>query len=126
LGFTAGTAAVLDGDTMAKVWPSAGARSISMMPIAPPAPPLLSTTTGWPSSRPRPSLMARAITSVEPPAANGTISLTGRLGKAWARTPCDQAAAPDAAAAMKCLRCIMGSSPVAVSLGTRTRAHRRL
>ena len=42
--------------------------------------PLFSTTTDWPSSRPAYSETRRAIRSVDPPAANGTTNLMGRLG----------------------------------------------
>jgi hypothetical protein len=47
--------------------------AIAAVPSEPPAPPRLSTTTDWPSAWRRPSAITRPITSVEPPAANGTI-----------------------------------------------------
>src|SRR3954454_12420184 len=52
--------------------------------MAPPAPPLLSTYTDWPSAADNFSATRRAATSVEPPGGNGTKARTGRLGQAWA------------------------------------------
>jgi hypothetical protein len=80
----AGFAAVMEGVAMTSVYPSGAARTISIVPTMPPAPPLLSTMTGCPSCFPNGSAMMRATTSVEPPGANGTIILTGRVGYAWA------------------------------------------
>jgi hypothetical protein len=45
-----------------------------------PAPGLLSTITGWPSSRAMPSLMTRAMMSLPPPDVKGTMMRTGRSG----------------------------------------------
>ena len=49
-------------------------------PTVPPAPTTFSTTICWPSVRDMCSLTTRAATSVGPPAANGTIRVTGRDG----------------------------------------------
>src|SRR5260370_7281560 len=49
--------------------------------MVPPAPVTFSITTGCPSDCPMRSPTTRAITSVAPPAANGTIMVTGRDGK---------------------------------------------
>jgi hypothetical protein len=46
----------------------------------PPAPPTFSTTTCWPSARVIDSASTRATVSLGPPAANGTIIVTGRVG----------------------------------------------
>jgi hypothetical protein len=43
-----------------KVWPSAGLRCTSCMPILPLAPGRLSTTTGWPSNSASRGAMMRA------------------------------------------------------------------
>src|SRR6218665_786981 len=64
------------------VWPSAGARAASAMPMLPLAPLRLSTTKDWPSTACRRSAMARATMSVAPPGGKGTISRTGRVGEA--------------------------------------------
>ena len=50
--------------------------------MVPPAPPTFSTTTVWPSGARMRSAMMRAVVSVEPPGGKGTISVTGRVGKA--------------------------------------------
>src|ERR1700719_4071163 len=49
--------------------------------MVPPAPVTFSITTGCPSDCPIRSPTTRAITSVGPPAANGTIMVIGRDGK---------------------------------------------
>ena len=54
------------------------------MPRLPLAPVLFSTTTCWPSTRARCWPTSRAAMSVEPPAANGTITWIGRFGHCWA------------------------------------------
>src|SRR6478736_885719 len=51
-----------------------------MVPSAPAAPPTFSTTTGWPRSLRICSAARRAMMSVLPPAANGTIRRMGRFG----------------------------------------------
>ena len=48
------------------------------------APALFSTITCWPNTRPKCCPTSRAAMSVEPPAANGTITWTGRFGHCWA------------------------------------------
>jgi hypothetical protein len=52
----------------------------------PPAPPIFSITTGWPSSSPIRCANNRASTSLGPPAANGLIMVMGRVGHCWAST----------------------------------------
>ncbi len=59
-------------------------------PTVPPPPALFSTMIGWPRCFEAASANARSVMSVEPPAAHGTISVIGRVGKSCAR------AAPDA------------------------------
>src|SRR4051812_14272613 len=54
------------------------------MPIEPPAPPTVSTTTVWPSGARMYSAMMRAAVSVEPPGGKGTTSVTGFAGKVCA------------------------------------------
>ena len=52
-------------------------RTWAMLPSAPPT---FSIMIGWPSEARIPSVTIRAIVSVGPPAANGTMSVIGRLG----------------------------------------------
>src|SRR5690242_1842278 len=66
------------------VLPSGAASAIALAPIAPPAPPRLSTTSGRPSSRAMPSAAMRPMMSVEPPGGNGMIKRSGFAGYDWA------------------------------------------
>src|SRR5947207_3733062 len=50
--------------------------------MLPPAPPRVSITTCWPHTSESRSPMTRAMMSVAPPAANGTITRTKRFGQA--------------------------------------------
>src|SRR5258706_15284183 len=50
------------------------------MPILPPAPERLSTTTDWPKLALNFCAMMRPIVSIPPPGANGTINRIGRVG----------------------------------------------
>src|SRR5450432_3797618 len=50
------------------------------MPMLPPAPARLSTTTCWPHASDNFAATTRAITSVGPPGANGTIMRTAFVG----------------------------------------------
>src|SRR5262249_42221070 len=61
---------------------------MATMPVVPPAPALFSITNCWPSRRDIRSANMRANTSVLPPAANGTTTVTGFDGQ----TSCAQAA----------------------------------
>src|SRR6218665_3164916 len=70
------------GAPSTSVWPSAGARAASAMPVLPLAPLRVSTSQDWPSTACRRSAMARETMSVAPPGGKGTISRTGRLGEA--------------------------------------------
>src|SRR5262249_52602478 len=54
-----------------------------IMPRVPPAPPIFSTTSVWPSVRDIWSPTRRVTTSVGPPAANGTMTVIGLFGY-WA------------------------------------------
>ena len=51
----------------ASVYPSAGDFAMASMPIAPPAPPLFSTITCWPSCAESLSASGRATPSLVPP-----------------------------------------------------------
>ena len=77
---------------MATVYPSGVARATRLPAIVPPAPAVFSITTGWPSERAMRSPRMRAIVSVGPPAANGTTTVMGREGYAWAAAKVDIAA----------------------------------
>ena len=79
-GLRAGPAAVVDTVAMPSTCPSGGWRISSSAPSAPPAPPLLSTITVCPSASPSRWPTTRAMMSVVPPAAKGTINRTGLLG----------------------------------------------
>ena len=70
-------------------YPSGRARATAAEPTLPEAPERFSTTTGWPRDRCKGSATARARMSVEPPGAQGTTMVTGRLGYrscAWRET----------------------------------------
>jgi hypothetical protein len=63
------------------VLPSAGERataSVAMMPLPPTR---FSTTNCWPNASLRREAASRPITSILPPAANGTRTFTGRCGQ---------------------------------------------
>src|SRR5262245_55518565 len=69
---------------------------------------MFSMIIGWPSVRVMCSLTMRAVTSVTPPAAKGTIIVIGRDGYVWALAICNtigSAAAP----AARCRNCRRGS-----------------
>src|SRR5258706_11328865 len=51
----------------------------------PPAPPRFSTTTDWPHFAVSRAAIVRAVMSVPPPGANGTMSVTGFVGQACAK-----------------------------------------
>ena len=77
--------------------PSGRARATSAVPIVPPAPVTLRTTTGWPSAAPISFCIMRATMSVGPPAAKfTTIWICARAGSAQAiRTAASVAMALD-------------------------------
>src|ERR671911_2808571 len=77
------------------------------MAMVPAAPVTFSMMNCWPSSLPMRSPMMRGRRSVGPPAAKGTIMVTGLVGQAW---PKAGAAASTRAAASMCLRNIVVSS----------------
>src|SRR5690349_6967929 len=64
------------------VYPSAGAFATNPVPMLPPAPDLFSTTNATPNFACRCCCRMRASKSAEPPAANGTMMVTGRCGQA--------------------------------------------
>ncbi|CFP66817.1 Uncharacterised protein [Bordetella pertussis] len=63
-----------------RVYPSGVARETCSVPMLPPAPALFSTMTGWPSLVPMCWPTSRAIRSVVPPAAYGTMRRMGCAG----------------------------------------------
>src|SRR5262249_689924 len=66
---------------------------MATMPVVPPAPALFSITNCWPSRRDIRSANMRANTSVLPPAANGTTTVTGLEGQTSSAQPlCTQPA----------------------------------
>src|SRR5882672_9003348 len=67
--------------------------------MVPPAPSLFSTTMVWPSDLLIEIATVRATTSVGPPAAKGTISVIGLVGKACAHAAPESPTATDATAA---------------------------
>jgi hypothetical protein len=56
------------------------ARAARVAPTVPPAPATFSITNDWPRWRDKMSAAMRPITSAGPPAANGTITVTVRVG----------------------------------------------
>ena len=72
-------------DTSSSVWPSGSARATSSPATTPPAPGLLSTTTGWPRAAAIFWPTVRAVRSAAPPGALGTTIRSGLAGKACAR-----------------------------------------
>jgi hypothetical protein len=66
--------------SMPMVWPSGGAAAMAAWPTTPEPPVRLTTGKGWPRSRSRREAIVRATASVPPPAAQGTITWTGREG----------------------------------------------
>jgi hypothetical protein len=80
-------------EAISSVWPSV-ALAAAAAPMLPPAPARLSTTTFWPQIADNFSPTIRATTSVLPPAAKGTMMVTGRVGQAgWASAGADAASA---------------------------------
>src|SRR5262245_13385085 len=72
-----------------KTEPSGAARATRIAPVIPPATPTFSTTICWPSTSLRWVANKRAMTSVPPPATNGTTMVTGRVGQFCARPLCE-------------------------------------
>ena len=79
LAVTAGAMA-WGNSTRAMVYPSGAALAAASVPMRPDAPDRLSTITLCPSDSPMRCAMARAMASVLPPGAHGTISRTGLSG----------------------------------------------
>src|SRR5262245_8654121 len=93
------------------VYPSGALFAAASTPVSPPAPPRVSTTTCWPSSADSPLASERPNRSAAPPAANGTISLSGRFGNGCAPAA-DGSSAAAARAEIRARRvdeCAMGS-----------------
>src|SRR4051812_16014977 len=67
---------------MPSVYPSGAALATMSLPIVPPAPGLLSTTTGWPSAFDNACIAIRPVASVPPPGGNATMQRIGRVGHA--------------------------------------------
>jgi hypothetical protein len=65
---------------ISSVYPSGLERTAARVPRLVLAPGRLSTTNGWPRRLLSPSLISRASNSDPPPAANGTMISTGRVG----------------------------------------------
>src|SRR5438105_9683500 len=87
------------------------------MPMVPPAPPIFSTITLWPSVLPMDSRLNRATVSVGPPAAAGTTSVIVFVGYAACATAiCGASAAASAntAAESTCLIEAIGQLPLVV------------
>ena len=79
-----------------RVWPSGADLATASAPMVPPAPPLFSTTTCWPSCSDNSAAKARADKSVNEPGAKGTTmrkGLVGQLDWAWAHGISPQASA---------------------------------
>ena len=84
---------------------AAGALAAREAPRTAPAPGRFSMTNAWSSSLRRSSQIRRAKKSVAPPAANGTTTLTGRVGyAACAKAPGIAFSAPSAAIPMNTRR----------------------
>src|SRR5499426_382056 len=79
------------------------------MPIAPPAPVTSSITTGWPRAACIGSARMRHKVSSGPPAENGTMMVTGLVGKACALASVGQAIAGRVATCSKARRRIVAS-----------------
>src|SRR5215471_20047195 len=88
------------------VYPSELARIARVEPVVPPAPAMFSMIICWPRARDMYSLTMRAVTSVPPPAGNGTIIVIGRDGYVCAVAICDTTDSTAALAARRgnCLR----------------------
>src|SRR5215831_8195728 len=81
------------------VCPSGFERTTSAVPIVPPPPERFSTTAVWPQAVCRWAARSRPMTSVEPPAAAGTITRTVSEGFQSARLDRGRIAAADRPAA---------------------------
>ena len=67
-------------ETTRSVYPSGGAFAARSVPMTPPAPPRLSTTTCLPHRSPSCVAIMRPTMSLLPPGGNGTMSRTGLAG----------------------------------------------
>ena len=78
-GLVAGTTAC-DDATISSEWPSGAALATASVPTMPLAPARLSTITVWPSAFSSCGCSSRAVVSLSPPGANGTMMRTVWLG----------------------------------------------
>src|SRR5688572_30555190 len=102
------------------MWPSGGVPAATPMPMLPPAPPWFSTGNCCFRLIESCCAISRAMVSVAPPAANGTIMRTGLLGYvacdcATGATAAPSAPAPSVKACRRWIR--MQSSPSALICG---------
>src|SRR5215218_10821518 len=124
-GYCAGAAPCVPILPNMMVYPSAPACVARVIALVPPTPAAFSTTIGWPSVLAICAPMRRTIVSPGPPAANGTIKVIARSGKAAAAgiAPATNAnaATPDLTMligfivillVLKCLGCLGTPDPV--------------
>jgi hypothetical protein len=97
-------AALVELVAMRIAYPSAGSRTNAAVPMLPPAPARLSTTTATPSSCDSGCAMMRAMASVAPPGDQGTMNLIGLVGQVCAIAAGNVAASPTAAIARNKVR----------------------
>src|SRR5476651_839227 len=98
---------------MPSVYPSGAALATMSLPIVPPAPALLSTTTGWPSASDSACMAMRPVESVPPPGGSATMQRIGRVGQAsLARTIEGKASAAVAAAPCTNTRRVVKAAPL--------------
>src|SRR5262245_27453360 len=81
----------------------------------PPAPPMFSTTTDWPSSSDIRAATIRPATSIELPAVNETTMVIGRVGYACCAAAGAASDASAAAAAMSCISGMESSLPASLA-----------
>ena len=74
------------------------------MPMVPPAPPMFSTSMGWPSDTRIGSISARTMVSTAPPAASGTTMVIGFDGNVCAGAAEQPSEAANAARASNVLK----------------------
>src|SRR6266571_5150865 len=80
--------------------------------MVPAAAPTFSITMVWPSASPIASACRRALASTPPPAANGTISVIGRVGQSCAEAIVVKA--PSVAAAASAIRIVVIGDSISV------------
>src|SRR6266446_6533504 len=100
---------------ISSVVPSGLALATTSVPITPPAPPRFSTTTAWPHFCESFAATVRAVMSVPPPGANGTMNVTGFAGYGCASAAQKNRDRPHFPL-LSAARRKMGSVPVLVAL----------